>query len=349
MLLNFPPEILQKISMFLTLHDLCQLRRTCSYLRDVCDQESLWIEKCSNDYGMMVTLVDEDGQTFSPRAFYQNFLHFYQDHVGFWQEKNHWVGKLMNVRFVKEDKSLVFEEFEKPKRVHERVTKKNLWSLTFQNNEVKNASGIVRGEDTVTNADPIKNFIQINNQKQYWYPVLTPLWTSIYHMDHHSNNKRLASISGLFKGTYGPHGIEFIHLRDGQGVKVTGDPNVPYNEVTFRVIHGQMLDIPLDLQSSVDGVIKATEEYEQFAVDEDIATAEEYKFQIPEDMFEMDDDEQSLLQKKTCQGRWAAEAQVAGHHFTGPTFISANFILFSENEFAVMFLDLQSTSVYHRV
>ena len=241
MLLNFPPEILEKISMFLTLHDLCQLRRTCSYLRDVCDQESLWIEKCSNDYGMMVTLVDEDGQTFSPRAFYQNFLHFYQDHVGFWQEKNHWVGKLMNVRFVKEDKSLVFEEFEKPKRVHERVTKKNLWSLTFQNNEVKNASGIVRGEDTVTNADPIKNFIQINNQKQYWYPVLTPLWTSIYHMDHHSNNKRLASISGLFKGTYGPHGIEFIHLRDGQGVKVTGDPNVPYNEVTFRAVHPKVL------------------------------------------------------------------------------------------------------------
>ena len=118
----------------------------------------------------------------------------------------------------------------------------------------------------------------------------------------------------------------------------------------FRVIHGKMLDIPLNLQSSVDGVRKATEEYEQFAVDEDIATVEEeYKFQIPEDMFEMDDDEQSLLQKKTCQGRWAAEAQVAGHHFTGSTFISANFILFSEDEFAVMCLDLQCTALYHRV
>ena len=41
--------------------------------------------------------------------------------------------------------------------------------------------------------------------------------------------------------------------------------------------------------------------------------------------------------------------RLAGHHFTGPTFISANFILFSEDEFAVMCLDLQCTALYHRV
>ena len=344
MLLNFPPEILQKISKFLTDQELCHLRVTCSYLKDVCDQESLWIEKCHREYGIIVTLVDKIGKTFSPRTFYQTFLHFYKDLLGFWQGKNHWVGRLMFVRFVKEDKSIVFEEFKKPENVFVPVPKKVLWRITFEENVVKNASGIVRGEDTV---DPTFNFLKISNCDLYYCPVLTPSWISFHHKEHFSNNQKLSSLSGLFKGTYGPHGIEFIHLKDGQGVKVAGDPNVPYNQVTFRVTHGQMLDIPLDLHSTVDGVLKATEDFEQFMVDED-STEEEYKFQMPQDMFEMDDDERSLLQKKTCVGRWAAEAQVAGHGFTHPSFIPANFILFSEDEFAVMVLDLQCTSLYHR-
>ena len=92
-----------------------------------------------------------------------------------------------------------------------------------------------------------------------------------------------------------------------------------------------------------------SENFKEFLVAEDSAE-EEYKFHMPQDMFEMDDDERSLLQKKTCLGRWAAEAQVAGHGFTHPSFIPANFILFSEDEFAVMFLDLLDvTAVYHRI
>ena len=50
-----------------------------------------------------------------------------------------------------------------------------------------------------------------------------------------------------------------------------------------------------------------------------------------------------------CKGRWAAEAQIASHMFQDPQFIQANFVLFSEDEFAVMFLDLNCVSVFHRV
>ena len=46
---------------------------------------------------------------------------------------------------------------------------------------------------------------------------------------------------GIFKGSYGPHGTELIHLKYHEesgtvffsGTKVTGDPNVPVGKQTF--------------------------------------------------------------------------------------------------------------------
>ena len=50
-----------------------------------------------------------------------------------------------------------------------------------------------------------------------------------------------------------------------------------------------------------------------------------------------------------CLGRWPAEAHVAAHWFTDDSFIPANFVLFNEDQFAVMFLELNSTAIYTRM
>ena len=52
---------------------------------------------------------------------------------------------------------------------------------------------------------------------------------------------------------------------------------------------------------------------------------------------------------RSCRGRWLCECQVAGHGFHDPRFIRGNFILFHEDCFAVLFLDIQSISLYRRV
>ena len=50
-----------------------------------------------------------------------------------------------------------------------------------------------------------------------------------------------------------------------------------------------------------------------------------------------------------CLGRWPAKVHVAGEGFTNDSFIPANFVLFNENKFAVMFLELNSTAIYTRM
>ena len=52
---------------------------------------------------------------------------------------------------------------------------------------------------------------------------------------------------------------------------------------------------------------------------------------------------------RTCLGRWVAEAQIAEWGFKNPSFIPANVVVFSEDEFAVMFLDLNCISLYRRL
>ena len=57
-----------------------------------------------------------------------------------------------------------------------------------------------------------------------------------------------------------------IHFKDGQGVKITGDPNVPFNEITFRVTNRERIDLPLEIQGDLQELIRATKYYEEYLV-----------------------------------------------------------------------------------
>ena len=91
--------------------------------------------------------------------------------------------------------------------------------------------------------------------------LLTSDWAHHYHGHHRSGSLLLASVPpGLFRGYYGGHGVEVVHVQDGQGVKVTGDRNVPCNEISFRVTQGDPVHIPLEEQATTEAVIRATTE-----------------------------------------------------------------------------------------
>ena len=71
---------------------------------------------------------------------------------------------------------------------------------------------------------------------------------------------------GIFVGSYGPHGVEVINLtRDSSrpgtcGVKVTGDPNVPFGQVSFHIGSGeQCLRIPREDQENLPNLVSFLE------------------------------------------------------------------------------------------
>lgn len=77
---------------------------------------------------------------------------------------------------------------------------------------------------------------------------------------------------GLFKGDYGSHGVEFIRLempcpwmapmvwphkggpKGVQGVKITGDPNVPFRQNSFKITDNRPLIIPKQAQTSMQAL-----------------------------------------------------------------------------------------------
>ena len=101
-------------------------------------------------------------------------------------------------------------------------------------------------------------------------PLMTPGWVEKYHGDFRSESSILERLKpGVFSASYGGHGLELVHLMDGQGVKITGDPNVPFNEVSFRVTSSHRIDLPLEVQADLRELTKATEDFEQYLVDDD--------------------------------------------------------------------------------
>lgn len=71
----------------------------------------------------------------------------------------------------------------------------------------------------------------------------------------------------------------------------------------------------------------------------------DFQFRLPP----YTDMEGEELTETRCQGRWPAEGHIAHHGFTDDSFIPANFVLFNQDQFAVMFLELNSTAIYTRM
>ncbi|XP_021326366.2 F-box only protein 31 isoform X2 [Danio rerio] len=186
---------------------------------------------------------------------------------------------------------------------------------------------------------------------------------------------------GLFKGTYGSHGLEIImlsfHGSKAKATKLTGDPNVPAGQLTLEIDLQRPVRLPdLEQQRSMEelsrlvlGVHEEVQRASQSqgvqaeaaeseveasdsappagAEDEEPAAAAAPKtqaFVLPLGVMARNE-----VYPRTCKMCFYGTGLIAGHGFTSPERTPGLFILFDDDRFGFIWLELKSFSLYSRL
>ncbi|XP_064375850.1 F-box only protein 31 isoform X2 [Dromaius novaehollandiae] len=198
---------------------------------------------------------------------------------------------------------------------------------------------------------------------------------------------------GLFKGTYGSHGLEIVmlsfHGKKAKGTKITGDPNIPAGQQTVEIDLAHPLQLP-DIENLRDfselsrivlevqeQVRREEQEEEQRQEEEDCsqqaasqpaaqalggegAKGEEtaagaegaaqdkapasQPFVLPMGVISRNED-----YPRTCRICFYGTGLIAGHGFTSPERTPGVFVLFDDDRFGFIWLELKSFSLYSRI
>nr|XP_057931490.1 F-box only protein 31 isoform X2 [Doryrhamphus excisus] len=194
---------------------------------------------------------------------------------------------------------------------------------------------------------------------------------------------------GLFKGTYGSHGLEIImlsfHRNSARATKLTGDPNVPAGQLTLDIDLSQPLILPdLEHQRNIEElsrlVLGVHEQVQREArgdaaapvrvpaegacseadgveanngVDSDgcqvgpsgsSGPPEIQPFILPLGVMARNE-----VYPRTCRKCFYGTGLIAGHGFTSPERTPGLFVLFDEDRFGFIWLELKSFSLYSRL
>lgn len=150
---------------------------------------------------------------------------------------------------------------------------------------------------------------------------------------------------GLFKGTYSAHGLELVMLSYEEDVtrvkvvKVTGDPNVPASQVSFKADFRYPVILTESQQRNIEDLQK-----QPVSSPIPIDRLQPQSFLLPAECHCRDQEV-----PRSCKGRFYALGQIAGHGFTNPSFIGGHWIIFNEDLFGFLWFELLSLSLFHRV
>ncbi|NXS35315.1 FBX31 protein, partial [Pomatostomus ruficeps] len=199
---------------------------------------------------------------------------------------------------------------------------------------------------------------------------------------------------GLFKGTYGSHGLEIVmlsfHGKKAKGTKITGDPNIPAGQQTVEIDLAHPLQLPdienlrdfselsrivLEVQEQVRREEQEREQRQEEeeepsqqqaasqpasplggegAEGEETAAGAEgttqvkapasQPFVLPMGVISRNED-----YPRTCRICFYGTGLIAGHGFTSPERTPGVFVLFDDDRFGFIWLELKSFSLYSRI
>lgn len=151
---------------------------------------------------------------------------------------------------------------------------------------------------------------------------------------------------GLFQGTYGSHGLEIILFRykdenEIHGYKVTGDANVYASKVTVKIL----LKYPVRPSEEEQRSLAALKSIEPTMSDIPVCQIAEHSFKPPDAIHR---DTNTRLPSKS-KARYHGFGQIANVWFQRHKFTPVQVVVFDNDLLGVMWLELQSFSLYSRI
>lgn len=189
---------------------------------------------------------------------------------------------------------------------------------------------------------------------------------------------------GLFKGTYGSHGLEIImlsfHGPHAKATKLTGDPNVPAGQLTLEIDLSRPVQLPdLEHQRNIEelsrlvlGIHEKIRGQSQ-ANEASSSGGSEAKCSEAAHSSEADDEKaegavsssprneaqpfilplgvmaRNESYPRTCRICFYGTGLIAGHGYTSPERTPGLFVLFDADRFGFIWLELKSFSLYSRL
>ncbi|XP_029008608.1 F-box only protein 31 isoform X2 [Betta splendens] len=194
--------------------------------------------------------------------------------------------------------------------------------------------------------------------------------------------------AGLFKGTYGSHGLEIVmlsfHGTSAKATKLTGDPNVPAGQLTLDVDLRRPVVLPdLEQQRKIEELSRlvmgvheevqreAEEQAKGSSAAEDTRSGPCEAEGTEADHGACSDGSQpgtstnppegqpfvlplgvmarNEVYPRTCSKCFYGTGLIAGHGFTSPERTPGLFVLFDKDRFGFIWLELKSFSLYSRL
>nr|XP_006814768.1 PREDICTED: F-box only protein 31-like [Saccoglossus kowalevskii] len=377
-ILSLPPELLTYLLSFLPGVDLPRAASVCKQFNESVAVDLVWQKRCNVEYGVD-KLEGWRKPTF--RDMYAKILHPYGYLLGLWQPEIGPYGGLVYIEVVygsilatlyqppcdpnvtaplrkkacfsitlTEDGRTELRCLKGPKGPHKCViTSVSITALHFHSYELQAWLEEELGNSEEFLHDHIQELLLMKFMIKSQYETVC-LYKRI-HLPEPMHNVPIQP--GLFKGTYGSHGVEVVNLtyQDMQilGTKVTGDPNVPACQLSIEADLSEPLRLSLEQQQTL-AILELVDKEDVIVRDQGLG--EEQPFKLPHGVSDRGMNHiQDRIHKTitTCRARYFGTGLIASHGFMNSSRTPGHLIVFSEDVFGFLWLELRSLSIYSRV
>ncbi|XP_070574546.1 F-box only protein 31-like isoform X2 [Ptychodera flava] len=365
-ILMLPPELLAFLLSFLRGIDLSRVSLVCKRFKEAVDADWIWQQRCKREYGVE-SLNGWKSQSY--RTFYTKILYHYGFIFGVWQADIEYYGGLVHVSV--EDGLIVANQLVPAceSNVQKPLQKKKLFSITLDDEDrveimcLKGHEG--PHECIIQSTGEFESWLEeeLDNVNDDLHEHIRDILQTKFEITRPYETKCLYKKMvlpltiqdvpiqpGLFKGTYAANGVEIVNVSyhgDKMRVtKVTGDPHIPACEITIEAdLNSQMVltkhqqETRAQLEDlDVDDVIGGDEnpELQPFIIPAGVSDRGLYYFEESKNI-------------EQCRARYAGTGQLAAHGFQNSSSSPGHLIIFDEELFGFLWLELRTLSVFSRV